>query len=48
MMALRLALLIVAMLLFALEGFGVKHPRINFIGLGLALWVLNVVLTTCR
>lgn len=37
-------LLVVAFVLFLLAAFGVQHPRINFVALGLALWVLTVLI----
>jgi hypothetical protein len=36
----RLLLLLLAFVLFLLAGLGVNHPKYNFIGWGLALYVL--------
>ena len=46
MVTLRLILLLLAFVLFLLAGFGVKHPRVDFLALGLALWVLSTVIAT--
>jgi hypothetical protein len=35
----KLFLIVLALVLFLLAGFGVGHPRLNLIGLGLAAWV---------
>lgn len=40
-----LILLIVALVVFASAAFNVAAPRVNLIGLGLALWMLTLVLT---
>lgn len=42
----RLMLLILAFLLFVLHAFGVSHPRgnVNFQSLGLAMWVLTLLI----
>ena len=44
MVSIRVILMIIAFVLFALRGFGLTHPRFDFIGLGLALWILAVIL----
>lgn len=44
MAPLRLILLILAFLLLFLAGLGVSTPRVNLMALGLALWVLAVIL----
>lgn len=36
----RFAMLLVALVCFALAGFGVSHPKINLIGIGLAIVTL--------
>jgi len=45
MVNIRLILLIVAFVLFALRGFGLTHPRFDFIAIGLALWILTIILS---
>lgn len=40
---LRFVLLFLAFVLFFLAGFNVPAPRLNLIGLGLALWVLSLL-----
>lgn len=42
---LRLLLLIAGLVLFLLTGFGVGHPRVNLMGLGLACWLGAVILS---
>jgi hypothetical protein len=37
-------LLVIAFVCFLLAAFGVSVPRINFIGLGLACWVLTLLI----
>jgi hypothetical protein len=32
--------LLTGFVLFLLAGFNVAHPRVNFVGLGLAAWIL--------
>lgn len=39
-------LLVLALCLFALRAAGVSHPRIELTALGLACWVLAIILTT--
>jgi len=41
----RLILLVFAFACFILAAFGVVHPKINFTALGLALWVLTLILS---
>jgi hypothetical protein len=38
-------LLVFAFVLFVLAGVNVGHPRLNLIGLGLACWVLSILLS---
>lgn len=39
-------LLVFAFVFFVLAGLGVpSHPRINYLGWGLACWVLSILLT---
>jgi hypothetical protein len=38
------ALLVIALVLFALAAAGVVHQRVQFVPLGLAFWVLAVLL----
>jgi hypothetical protein len=45
MVNIRLILMIIAFVLFALRGFGLTHPRFDLVAIGLALWVLAVILT---
>ena len=45
MPALRLALLVVALVLFALSAAGVRHPRYDFVAAGLAVWMLAQLTT---
>jgi hypothetical protein len=40
---LRLVLLILALVCFLLAAVGVPAPRINLLALGLALWILAVI-----
>jgi len=42
----RLVLLILAFVLLFLAGVNVSAPRVNLIALGLALWVLALIVTT--
>ena len=42
----RLILLVLAFVLFLLAGLGVKHPRIEFVAMGLAFWVLSLFIST--
>lgn len=44
MATLTFILLVLAFVLFLLAGFGIGHPRLNLLGLGLAAWVLAVLL----
>lgn len=44
MITLRLILYIVAFICFLLTGLGVSAPRVNLLGIGLACWVLAVML----
>jgi hypothetical protein len=44
MITLRLLLMIVAFVMLLLSGLGVQAPRINLMGMGLALWLLAVIL----
>jgi hypothetical protein len=41
---LHLILLVFAFVLFVLAGVGVSHPRVKLTEIGLALWVLSVLL----
>ena len=41
---LTLILLILGLVLFALAGIGVGHPRLNLIGLGLAAWITTAII----
>jgi len=43
MITVRLLLLILAFVCFLLTAIGVSAPRVNFLGAGLALWVLAVL-----
>ena len=36
-------LVILALVCFLLEGLALRHPRVNLLGLGLALWVLSTM-----
>ena len=45
MVTLRLILLILAFLLLFLAGLNVSAPRVNLMALGLALWVLALLVT---
>lgn len=40
---LHTVLLVAAFVLFLLAGFNVSHPRLNFVGLGLALWLASLI-----
>ena len=44
MVSARMILLILAFVLFFLAAIGIKHPRVELIGAGLALWVLSLLL----
>jgi cytochrome b subunit of formate dehydrogenase len=44
MITLRLLLMVLAFVLLLLSGLGVSAPRFNLQSLGLALWVLAVLL----
>jgi cytochrome b subunit of formate dehydrogenase len=44
MITLRLLLMIVAFIMLLLSGLGISAPRINLQGLGLALWLLAVMI----
>lgn len=44
MIPLKLILLVFAFCCFALAAFGVNTTRVNLIGLGLAFWVLSVLM----
>lgn len=37
-------LLVFAFVLFVLAGVNIGHPRVNLLGLGLACWVLSILL----
>ena len=37
-------LLILALVCFVLSGFNVPSPRVSLLGLGLAFWVLSLIL----
>lgn len=39
----KLILLVLAFILFLLAAFGVAVPRVNFMALGLACWVLTLL-----
>jgi hypothetical protein len=41
----RLVLLILACVLFALSGFGVRHPKADLTGLGLTLCVIAALIS---
>jgi hypothetical protein len=43
--SIKLVLMILAFLLFALSACGVSHPRVNLVAAGLASWVLALILT---
>lgn len=43
MLSVRLVLLILAFVFFVLAGFNVATPRVNLLALGLALWVLSLI-----
>jgi hypothetical protein len=43
MTPLKLGLLIAAFLLFVLAAFGVTHSRVNLTAMGLAVWVLSLI-----
>ena len=45
MISLRLILLILAFILLFLHGVNVTAPRVNLMSLGLALWVLALIVT---
>ena len=47
-MTLPYFLLLLAFLSFVLATFGVSHPRVNFTALGLALWVLSLIVPIVR
>lgn len=44
MITVRLALYIIAFILLLLAGLQVSSPRVNFLGLGLACWVMAEML----
>ena len=44
MITVHLILLLIAFICFLLTALGVSAPRINLLGLGLALWVLAVLI----
>lgn len=44
MPAVKLILLVLAFVLFLLAAFGVAVPRVNFTALGLAAWVLTLLI----
>jgi hypothetical protein len=44
MVSARMILLILAFMLFAIAALGVKHPKLDLISAGLALWVLSLLL----
>lgn len=44
MVSARMILMILAFVFFVLAALGIKHPRIDMIGAGLALWVLSLLL----
>ena len=41
----RLVLLVLAFVLFALAAVGIAHPRWNLVAAGLAAWVLSLIVT---
>ena len=43
MLNVRLVLLILAFVFLVLAGFNVSAPRVNLLALGLALWVLSLI-----
>ena len=43
MVSLRLVLLILAFVLFAVAALGIKHPKLDLIAGGLAFWVLSLI-----
>jgi len=43
MITIRLVLLILAVVVFAMAAFGVQSTRVNFTALGLLLWVLATI-----
>ena len=45
MITLKLALMLVAFVCLLLHGLAIQAPRVNLLGLGLALWLLAVILT---
>ena len=44
MLSVRVILLILALMLFIIAALGIKHPRVDVIAAGLALWVLSILL----
>jgi len=44
MISLKVVLLILAFVTFVLAALNVPTPKINLIGLGLALWVLSAII----
>lgn len=42
--SIRLFLMVFAFVCFALSAFGVSHPRVNLQSLGLAAWVLALLI----
>jgi hypothetical protein len=44
MITIRLVLMIVALLCFLLTALNVSAPRVNLLGLGLAFWLLAVMI----
>jgi hypothetical protein len=47
-MSIATLLLVIAFVLFLLAAFGVSSPRINLLALGLACWVLAILLGAIR
>jgi len=45
MLNIHVILMILAFVFFVLAAFGVPNTRFNFIGAGLALWVLSLLIT---
>lgn len=43
MVTLKLVLLVLAFVLFALAAAGIGHPRFNLLAAGLAAWVLTLI-----
>jgi hypothetical protein len=43
MITLRLVLMLLALICFALAAVGISTPRVNLLALGLALWLLAII-----